>query len=390
MSVSVVLNGTTYTIPQTDETGWGAAVTSFLQAVGTSTLQPSGGAFTLTADVDFGANFGLKSLYYKSRNANIASTGQIRLGSAESLVWRNNANSGNLILTTDASDNLLYNGHIIESSSGVVPVVDGGTGFSSYTTGDTLYASGSTALSKLAIGTTSQALIVVGGLPAYGTLPLLGGGTGQTTKAPAFDALQPMTTSGDIIYGGASGTGTRLPKGSDTQVLTLASGLPSWANPASSPTNNYYSGYTAAAGNWTRTATSYGDGTNTGGNALTSRVSSGITVTAGASNVAGITWTPSSSSAVYFVTATSAMQNSVNTTQSAMKLTDGTINVAEAYQQGATGQSEFPITVMGVYAPGTGSAVTLKIQIKTDTGGTAQLKGGFNVSSIEWTVLQIK
>lgn len=41
----------------------------------------------------------------------------------------------------------------------------------------------------------------------------------------------PMTTSGDIIYGASSGTPTRLAKGSDTQVLTLASGLPSWASP---------------------------------------------------------------------------------------------------------------------------------------------------------------
>ncbi|MHA8079774.1 hypothetical protein VR610_01325 [Aquirufa regiilacus] len=65
-----------------------------------------------------------------------------------------------------------------------------------------------------------------------GTLPLANGGTGQTTKAAAFDALSPMTTAGDIIYGGTSGTGTRLAKGTDGQVLTLASGLPSWATPA--------------------------------------------------------------------------------------------------------------------------------------------------------------
>lgn len=59
-------------------------------------------------------------------------------------------------------------------------------------------------------------------------LPIANGGTSGTTKAGAFDALSPMTTSGDIIYGGTSGTGTRLPKGTDGQVLTLASGLPSW------------------------------------------------------------------------------------------------------------------------------------------------------------------
>ena len=44
-----------------------------------------------------------------------------------------------------------------------------------------------------------------------------------------FDELSPMTTSGDIIYGGASGTGTRLAKGNDGEILTLAAGLPSWA-----------------------------------------------------------------------------------------------------------------------------------------------------------------
>lgn len=39
----------------------------------------------------------------------------------------------------------------------------------------------------------------------------------------------PMTASGDIIYGGASGAPTKLVKGSDGTVLTLASGVPSWA-----------------------------------------------------------------------------------------------------------------------------------------------------------------
>lgn len=72
-----------------------------------------------------------------------------------------------------------------------------------------------------------------------GTVPLNKGGTGQTTKAPAFDALSPMTTSGDIIYGGASGTGTRLGAGTDGHVLTLAAGLPTWA-PASGGSSLQY------------------------------------------------------------------------------------------------------------------------------------------------------
>lgn len=72
--------------------------------------------------------------------------------------------------------------------------------------------------------------------PAWGVLAIGGGGTGQTTKAPAFDALSPMSAGGDLIYGGASGTGTRLPNGSAKQVLTSAGGTsaPTWVTPGAS------------------------------------------------------------------------------------------------------------------------------------------------------------
>lgn len=82
------------------------------------------------------------------------------------------------------------------------------------------------------------------------TVPLNKGGTGNTTKASAFDSLQPMSSSGDLIYGGTSGTGTRLAKGSDTQVLTLAGGLPTWASPSSSGPRSEV---------WLTTANGYGD-----------------------------------------------------------------------------------------------------------------------------------
>jgi hypothetical protein len=81
-------------------------------------LQRQGGNFPLTADANFGAAFGLVSSYFTSHATNPANSGTIRLASADPGVgFRNNANSGNLILTTDASDNLLYNGHILAGST---------------------------------------------------------------------------------------------------------------------------------------------------------------------------------------------------------------------------------------------------------------------------------
>ncbi len=56
------------------------------------------------------------------------------------------------------------------------------------------------------------------------------GGTGQVTKAAAFDALSPMDAVGDMIYGETSGSGTKLPIGTTGQILTVApTGKPSWA-----------------------------------------------------------------------------------------------------------------------------------------------------------------
>lgn len=59
-----------------------------------------------------------------------------------------------------------------------------------------------------------------------------------TSAALFFDIVQssgmtnPMTTTGDTIYSSSGSTPARLGIGSTGQVLTVASGLPSWATPA--------------------------------------------------------------------------------------------------------------------------------------------------------------
>ena len=56
-----------------------------------------------------------------------------------------------------------------------------------------------------------------------GTTAVANGGTGQTTATAAFDALDPLTTKGDIIVHDGTNS-VRLPIGTDGQVLTAASG----------------------------------------------------------------------------------------------------------------------------------------------------------------------
>jgi len=53
-------------------------------------------------------------------------------------------------------------------------------------------------------------------------VPIEGGGTGGDDATESFDNLSPMTTLGDLIYGGASGTGTRLAGNTTTTQKVLA------------------------------------------------------------------------------------------------------------------------------------------------------------------------
>lgn len=66
------------------------------------------------------------------------------------------------------------------------------------------------------------------------TVPILKGGTGQTIKVAAFDALSPMTTKGDLIVRTATDN-ARLPVGTTNgQVVAVASGEAAgvkWVNP---------------------------------------------------------------------------------------------------------------------------------------------------------------
>ena len=110
MSTIVTLNGIEYIIPSPDDTNWGQNLTNYFVAIGSGGVMTlSGGNFPLTADVDFGLDYGIKSKYFISTSSNPASGGVLRLSNSDAIEWRNQAGTGNNVLNI-ADDTLYYNG----------------------------------------------------------------------------------------------------------------------------------------------------------------------------------------------------------------------------------------------------------------------------------------
>lgn len=64
---------------------------------------------------------------------------------------------------------------------------------------------------------------------AIPTWAIANGGTGQTTAGAAFNALSPITTTGDLILGNGANSATRLGIGTNGYLLTVVGGTAAWA-----------------------------------------------------------------------------------------------------------------------------------------------------------------
>ena len=169
-------------------------------------------------------------------------------------------------------------------TTGTLPTTGGGTGLISFTSGGAVYATSTSALTT-------------------GTLPIASGGTGQITASAAFNALSPITTTGDLILGNGTNSATRLGIGTNGYVLTSNGTTASWQTPSGVTTfsagTTGFSPSTATSGAVTLSGTlsvanggtgqtSYTDGQLLIGNSATSSLSkatltggTGISITNG-------------------------------------------------------------------------------------------------------------
>lgn len=228
MALPLTINGQVFEYPQTFDEDWGVDATGWAQAVTAGALYLSGGNFPLTATVDFGSSFGIKVKSITSKTANPATAGYLLLAKTDAIEWRNNANSGNLVLAIDGSNNLTFNGtplgttsltntHIFVGNASNVPTDVAMSGdatiantgaltiANSAITNAKVSASAAIAVSKLATLTASRAVVTdSGGLLAVSavTATELGYSSGLTgniqTQLATYLPLSGGTMSGAI------------------------------------------------------------------------------------------------------------------------------------------------------------------------------------------------
>lgn len=334
MSILITFNGGTYIIPSTNEVGWGSNLDAYFVGIAAGCLQKTGGSFTLSAETDFGAAFGLKSLYYKSRASNVATSGTIRLANSDlGINWRNAANNANLPLTVNGTDQLIFNGVPLASTSLTSAHIFVGSGADIATdvamTGDiAITNAGVTAIqtgvvtgAKIANTTITNANISASAAIAYSKLDLSNSIVNADISTSAAIAYSKLALSNSIVNADistsaaiarsklAAGTAwrvlandtagaiTEIGFGSSGQVLTStgATSLPTFQNVSGTGTVNSGTQYQLAY---------YATSTNavSGFSSITTNASNQLLITDGTAGAPGISFTSDPDTGLYRIT----------------------------------------------------------------------------------------
>lgn len=223
------------------------------------------------------------------------------------------------------------------------------------------------------------------------TITTAHGGTGGSTGTPWAVLCGGVSTVAPLQYVATNGT--------SGQVLTStgATSLPTWTTVGTSTTGSFAQSVlitSVSQGHWNRSSNTFGAFTIASGTtSISNGASNTITVSAAATSGLGITFTPASSTAIYMITATFGIFCG-STDNATLRFNDGTNSFGGATFGSALAAAVTPpVTMTSIYAPGTGSAVTVLIQGATGGGNQLQVYGdieGASGQGVQWTLLQIK
>lgn len=139
---------------------------------------------------------------------------------------------------TQVVSNKTFNSSCVWAS--VIQETNGGTGINAYTTGDIIYSPATNHLMTLPVGSEGEVLTVTSGLPSWQT-PGVGGSD-----------LETGSVVGDILYSNATNSLAKLPIGVSGETLTVsAGGIPEWNTPTATLNAPYYIDQAAIGSNIT-------------------------------------------------------------------------------------------------------------------------------------------
>jgi hypothetical protein len=183
-------------------------------------------------------------------------------------------------------------------------------------------------------GVLNTSIAIAGSQITSGSVAIAQGGTGQATKANAFNALSPITTLGDIIVGSGTNTSGRLGIGSTGQVLAVVSGTPAWTTlstggtPGGSPNTIQFnnSGVFGGQSNFTTDSTNVQLGAQGIFKFADSDSSNFVGFRAPATIASNVTWTlPATDGTAYQILATNGSGGLLWVTQSGGGAGSGTV-----------------------------------------------------------------
>lgn len=213
---------------QADSLSWRNAANS-----GNLSLAPTPQSGNLPADT-LNAPQGLSPFFLASPQSNVAAAGFIRIESANSVSWRNNANSADVALAKDTGDRMTWGGQITSAvPSGFTPVDQVAQNAAIGTT--TLFAVPATGQGQYRVSWNAKVVTAAGSSSTLGALTI--------TYTDVDGVVQTITAAAQI----AAGTIATSSAGNTTTTVLL--GLPITLNCKASTNIQYAFAYASNAAN---------------------------------------------------------------------------------------------------------------------------------------------